>query len=342
MTDLEIELNDNPDAENFLSFFDLKPETAANNVLVVDRGFEGATEEYMTLLAPKGKKKSKQDGKTKIAKQHTQEQAGTNRTVMRVRNIVERMFSTTIKIWSILGGKPVHFAYFEHIPQYMDIACAVSNAFRVCLDAKKGENDDQDFETMKNRMGHKNEIPPMLKKSPTNKLLLKNGKFTRFDPEEEIEVVPVMSMEEIRNYACGPYALKLATPYVTFWANIETNIKFSFHKTARRLLIKVAGLKSRFSPRISREVYLLFKNAKLSDTMCTCHGGLRAIGGCAHAIAVLRLLGQLTDRIEPDKPTRSQTMLKRALWYFKENDYESDSESNEDVSSDDSFCSDDD
>ena len=53
VTDLEIELNDNPDAENFLSFFDLKPETAANNVLVVDRGFEGATEEYMTLLAPK-------------------------------------------------------------------------------------------------------------------------------------------------------------------------------------------------------------------------------------------------------------------------------------------------
>ena len=106
---------------------------------------------------------------------------------------------------------------------------------------KKGENDDQDFETMKNRMGHKNEIPPMLKKSPTNKLLLKNGKFTRFDPEEEIEVVPVMSMEEIRNYyACGPYALKLATLYVTFWADIETNSYFerglsAVHRTARRL-----------------------------------------------------------------------------------------------------------
>ena len=76
--------------------------------------------------------------------------------------------------------------------------------------------------------------------------------------------------------------------------------------------------------------------------MCTYHGELRAIGGCAHDIAVLRLLGQLTDRIEPDKPTRSQTKLKRPLWCFKEIDYESDSESNEDASSEDPFCSGDD
>ena len=110
----------------------MTPDKAKENVLVVDRGFEGCTEELFTLLAPKGKTKSKVSGKTRVAKQHTAQQAAVNRTVTRVRNIIERRFSTTIKTWGVLGGKVLQFAHFEHIPQYMEIACAISNAFRGC------------------------------------------------------------------------------------------------------------------------------------------------------------------------------------------------------------------
>ena len=76
-------------------------------------------------------------------------------------------------------------------------------------------------------------------------------------------------------------------------------------------------------------MYLLFTGAPrtLFDTLCTCHGGLRPIGGCAHAIAVLLLLGQLTNRFVPADPTRSEEILKRALWYFQHSDSESESES---------------
>ena len=232
------------------------------------------------------------------------------------------MFSTTIKTWGVLGGKVLHFAYFEHIPQYMDIACAISNAFRGCLDAKQGVNDEQDFNTMKRRISHQNEIQKLLKKSETNKRTLKSGKFVRFKPEDEQKLG--MTEAEIRTYACGPYAMKLATPYVTFWSELEANIKFWYHKTPQGLLLKCSGLKSRFSPRIAREVFLLYKGVplKLLDTLCSCHGGLRPIGGCAHAIAVLRLLSQLTNRVEPVQPTRSELMLKRALWYFQGSDSE--------------------
>lgn len=72
MTDACVgELKKKQDAKNFLSFFGLTPETAEKNVLVVDRGFEGANEKYITLVAPKGKKKTKEKGKTRVAKQHT-------------------------------------------------------------------------------------------------------------------------------------------------------------------------------------------------------------------------------------------------------------------------------
>ena len=90
------------------------------------------------------------------------------------------------------------------------------------------------------------------------------------------------------------------------------------------MLSKCFSLKSRFSPRIARELFLLYNGVplKLLDTLCSCHGGQRPIGGCAHAIAVLRLLSQLTNRVEPVQPTRSELMLKRASWHFRGSDSE--------------------
>jgi len=327
--DMKKELERNPEAKKFLTFFGLTADAAKENVLVVDRGFEGATEEFMTLVSPKGKAKAKESGKTRVAKQHTPKQASINRTVTRVRNSIERMFSTTIKTWAALGGRALHYSYFEHIPAYMDIACAISNAFRGCLDKKQGSNDVEDFKTMENRINHENELLRVLKKAKTGRYVLKRGKFARFDPETEQKTVPEMPEESVRPYACGPYAIKLVNPYVSFWAELGTEVKFWHLTSAERTVIKASGLKSRYSPRIGRQVFLLFKGSPrtLTDTLCTCHGGLRPIGGCAHAIAILLLLGQLTERIVAVEPTRSEITLKRALWYFQNSDSESSSES---------------
>ena len=49
---------------------------------------------------------------------------------------------------------------------------------------------------------------------------------------------------------------------------------------------------------------------------------------------MLRLLGQLTGRIMPDPPTRSEQMLKRGVWYFQNSESEdnSDTESSDESS----------
>jgi len=336
----EDELESDPNVKNVISFFNLTPDTVSENALVVDRGFEGCKQEYVTLISPKGKRKSKVSGKTTVAKQHTADQAAKNRTVTRVRNIIERVFPVAIKSWGVLGGKTLHFAYFEHIPAYVDIASAFHNAFRGCIDSKKGDMDEQDFETMKARIAHKNEIGTMLKKSK-HRRTLKNGKFVRFSPEEE-KSIPEMSTESIRKYACGPYAMSLADPYVEFWRELGSEIKFSKYKSGNRVLIKATGLKSRYSPRNAREVFVLFKGdpLTLTDTLCSCHGGLRPIGGCAHAIAILILLGQRAGYLEQREPTRSELMLKRGLVLYDDSESEtSDSESDDSSSSSDTDSS---
>ena len=78
--------------------------------------------------------------------------------------------------------------------------------------------DEQDFETMKARIAHKNEIGTMLKKSKHIRTL-KNDKFMRFSPKAE-KSIPEMPTEIIRKYACGPYAMSLADPYVEIWREL--------------------------------------------------------------------------------------------------------------------------
>ena len=150
---------------------------------------------FVTLVAPKGKQKQKIDKRTTVDKQHTPDQASKNRTVTRVRNIIERAFPIAIKSWGILGGKNLQYKYFEHIPAYVDIASALHNAFRGCIADEKGLMDEQDFEAMKSRIGRNNEIDAFLDIGKTGRCTLKSGTWERFSPEEK-KSVPDLSLRQ--------------------------------------------------------------------------------------------------------------------------------------------------
>ena len=111
---------------------------------------------------------------------------------MRVRNIIERVFPVAIKCWGILGGQALHYSYFEQIPAYADIASALHNKFRVCIDEKKGNMDEKDFNTMKIRIGRKNEITSRFLKqnSHTKRWKLRTCTLKRFSPESEKKRCP--------------------------------------------------------------------------------------------------------------------------------------------------------
>ena len=243
-----------------------------------------------------------------------------------------------------MGGKNLQYQYFEHIPAYADIASAFHNAFRGCIDLKKGPRDQQDFETIQKRFSHINEIETKLLKKAKNIYSLKSGKFEKFSPEEEKDILPDLTLEIIRVYACGQYAMDLADPYLEFWPELGAEVKFHKIEPLGGLLIKASGLKSRYSPANARTVYILFKGSPLeiTDTLCTCHGGLRTIGGCAHAIAILIKLGQILGNIEPRQQTISEQILKRGLVLYNDQQDSSDSEDESSSSDSDSSVSDDD
>ena len=119
-------------------------------------------------------------------------------------------------------------------------------------------------------------------------------------PEEEKDTLPDLTLEVIRVYVCGQYAMDLADPYLEFWPELGAEVKFHKIEPLGGLLIKASGLESLYSPANARTVYILFKSSPLeiTDTLCSCHGGLRTIGGCAHAIAILIKLGQILGNIE--------------------------------------------
>ena len=145
-------------------------------------------------------------------------------------------------------------------------------------------------------------------------------------------------------YACGQYAMDLTDPYLEFWPELGAEVKFHKMEPRGGLLIKASGLKSRYSPANARTVHILFKGSPLeiTDTLCTCHGGLRTIGGCAHAIAILIKLGQILGNIEPRQQTISEQILKRGLVLYNDQQDSSDSEDESSSSDSDSSASDDD
>ena len=61
------------------------------------------------------------------------------------------------------------------------------------------------------------------------------------------------------------------------------------------ILIQVKGMKSRFRSGVGRTVFVLFKNGEIEDTLCNCESGQRTIGGCAHGIALLRMIKRQQD-----------------------------------------------
>ena len=126
--------------------------------------------------------------------------------------------------------------------------------------------DEKDFNTMKIRIGRKNEITSRFLKqnSHTKRWKLRTGTLKRFSPESEKKSVPDLQTETIREYACGEFAMGLAEPYVRFWQTLESEIKFRKHTRNGCILVKATGLKSRYSPTVAREVYLLFRGDPLT------------------------------------------------------------------------------
>ena len=306
-------------------------------LFVVDRGFRSAEDSnpaHWEFKAPVGKQKTKV--KTKSGRSKTKEvpqlestEADENRFVTKLRNIIERINKIAIKRWKLLG-ETLPWQYLDKVEDLCQIAAALWNRFHSL--EEDGEMDMDDYAQLKERAGRVNEIPKIIEKSP--KPTFGVDAFQRIIKNKK--TFANLSEDSIRGWATGPYAVKLSEPYLQQAHDEEKNLKFLGVTNAGRavpnnkLLLKLTGLRSRFSPKKKgRTVHLLFTKQRgdyvITDTLCSCDGGRRSTG-CAHSIAALRYLWEVRNDEKCSDTLNSRYILFNMHSEICESDSEYDSD----------------
>jgi hypothetical protein len=228
-------------------------------------------------------------------KQLSTEDANESRLVTRFRNIVERAFGRLKERWKIIGDV-VSSGLWPKIHNLIQLLAAVENAFSLPLWSDK-ESDKSDIEMINHRKNTENELEQLFQKNE------KQWKKQTF--EDVWNATPALTLQDIRKWSIGPYALTLAKPYLEHSAEL----KFWKHKKEKNVF-KIKGMVSRFvssdssQPRKYTILVKIPKNAGPKDIVayCTCKAGTRTLGGCAHSCAVIYYLtvNQESDEERPN------------------------------------------
>lgn len=244
---------------------------------LADRGFLHIKEEdgIFSLQCPVGLSPNK--------KQLSTEEANSSRLVTRFRNVVERAFGRLKERWKIIGGI-IDNGLWQKLHDLIRLLAAIDNAYLDPLWIDK-ESDKVDVESIIQKLHSENELQTLFESKAKN----------QWKPQtvEEVWIAcPQLTLQEIRNWSIGPYALTLAKPYL----QRDIQLKFYKHKT-EHFVYKVKGLMSRFVSSDSTQpkkytvvIYIPPTGGEDVLAYCTCKSGARTLGGCAHSCAILYYL----------------------------------------------------
>ena len=123
-----------------------------------------------------------------------------------------------------------------------------------------------------------------------------------YNEKTYLKSIPFFTVDDLREFCCGPYALKLAKQYIKH----SHNLAFYVHiDKSYKHIIKVSGIQSRFSSIKQYSVFIYFDYSSNSNnllldclTCCTCKSGLRSIGACAHVVTALYYIGQKVNNFK--------------------------------------------
>jgi hypothetical protein len=168
------------------------------------------------------------------------------------------------------------------------IICAIYNTFRAPIIKETSYNElNKDAENIISMLEKSNEND-----IADNEVNTKQGwKKTSILELKKSCFFPKYTINDIRNWNCGPYQLLLATKYLKHADEFKVYTHNDYPNT-----IKIKGIISRYSRNdISKKLRTIFLRFDptvqkgLNDIFawCSCYNGQRTIGGCAHIIAML-------------------------------------------------------
>lgn len=116
--------------------------------------------------------------------------------------------------------------------------------------------------------------------------------------EKVSQEMQVVTIEKIRLWQAGSYALKLCSRYLADSFCENSAVKFHQAEVGGSAFIKVSNIVSRFRSGVKRTVVL--RLGRFADDgalvgACTSPSGARSIGGCGHVVFVLWLFAKLVD-----------------------------------------------
>ncbi|CAF1178744.1 unnamed protein product [Rotaria sordida] len=199
-----------------------------------DRGFRNVDNERFTVRIPPS-----------LAKDQVQlstQDANTTRKITKLRSCIERGFGR-LKKWRIIGTV-IDNNLISKVDSLLRILGAIDNNYFESLFAP-ADSDEQDVEFIK----HREVISNILQNLPTTLQWI-----TR-QVHEIVDFIPALTLETIRDYGLGDYALKLAIPYLQH----ATAICVKTHKSKQYSnVIKVEGIKSRYSKKSAPKHHIVF------------------------------------------------------------------------------------
>ncbi|CAF1286217.1 unnamed protein product [Rotaria sordida] len=195
-----------------------------------DRGFRDVDDERFTVRIPFSLNKNQVQLST--------ENANATRKITKLRNCIERGFAR-LKQWKIINAT-IDTNLISKLGSLLRILGAIDNKYFEPL-FMTTDIDQQNIDFIK----HREVVPNALE---------------NFD--EIIDLIPKLTLNTIRNYGLGEYALKLAIPYLQH----ASSLSIKTHKSKQySSVIKIEDINS----------------------YCSCKSGARSVGTCAHVIAAL-------------------------------------------------------
>lgn len=267
-----------------------------NDVMIVDRGFR----DVVKLLRQKGytvHMPAQTDKKT-VDATLTSLQANSSRLVTKVRYVVEArnghlksVFKTFDQNWDTKS--------LDHLMDDLQIASALLNKyFKLIISDKNNAGPIAD--KMLSRKDIKNPLDTIIDKNSFQREICK------FQPFENPDLCPRLSLDDLKLFAQGSYRLKLAAGY--YQEHIKENDNNIaafvcpydvFSKYFQAICSKdtipfmlLMKIKSRYQSTKSYFTFVIFDSScdglkGISHYICDCKNGKRVVGCCAHVMLIV-------------------------------------------------------
>ncbi|CAF3381748.1 unnamed protein product [Rotaria socialis] len=252
---------------------------AANDVLVVDRGFRDVLEDLekfgYTTKMPSFLRKGD--------KQFTTIQANETRLITKIRWVIESA-NGRVKQWRFFDHV-VPNTMIEKIGDYFRIVCAIINRYRPVF-VKDISKDQELGEKILKLLYETNKIKTFVQniKSNTEKKL----KWISMNVTNSTPNFPRMNFNELQELTLGVYQLKQARAYIA--EHMSTDGAYSVKITNQRSDLLRAQVQSRHKANVKYDVYIQYDSKNITGWYCTCPNGSRVVGCCAHIASIIYYL----------------------------------------------------